>query len=108
MINKLKIDAKITTHLDGKHGFEYLTENFNAAEKYIIFLDINMPIMNGWGFLNELNKVDFSIDHIKVYIVSSSTDDKDIKKATSYVSVKRFLSKPLLMETLKEIFSVIL
>lgn len=66
----------------------------------MIFLDINMPKMNGWGFLdayqNEENKV-------KVYMLSSSINNKDIQKSETYDIVNGFICKPLVVEKLAEI-----
>jgi response regulator RpfG family c-di-GMP phosphodiesterase len=106
MIKKLNIDAEITTHFDGKYGMEYLKNNYKTDKQFVIFLDINMPIMNGWEFLEEIEKLEYVTENIAVYMVSSSTDQDDIDKARNYKYVKRFLSKPLMIETLKEILVV--
>lgn len=65
----------------------------------VIFLDINMPIMDGWQFLDEFIKLKFN-KLITVYIVSSSVDPADIKKSKSYSVIDDFLVKPLKKTTL--------
>lgn len=60
----------------------------------IIFLDLNMPILDGWQFLEEF--VGFPLEKkIIIYVVSSSIDQFDIEKALSYSSVKNYIYKPI-------------
>ena len=62
-----------------------------------LFLDINMPEINGWDFLNAFAEMD---EHIQkqfiIYVLSSSIDPADKAKAKSNVHIRDFLSKPLL------------
>ena len=70
-----------------------------------MFLDINMPILNGWGFLDQIaDKKFFNNNAIKIYIVSSSTDESDLIKAKQYDFLGGFLHKPLKKE---DIISII-
>lgn len=65
----------------------------------IIFLDVNMPVMNGWDFLKEFQKLPASIvEKCKVFILSSSIDPQDIQKSKLYACVQEFISKPLTPE----------
>lgn len=62
----------------------------------VIFLDINMPIMNGWQFLDEFKKMQNSIDkNITIYLVSSSFDDRDISRSKDYAEVTDYIIKPV-------------
>jgi len=63
-----------------------------------IFLDINMPEMNGWDFLEVFEKLDFEVP---IYMLTSSIDPKDQEKAHKYAVVKDFISKPLKEDRLK-------
>jgi CheY-like chemotaxis protein len=67
----------------------------------IILLDINMPGMNGWEFLDTLLTINVKSVHVFVY--SSSIYDKDINKARSYGVVVDFVNKPLNEEKIAEI-----
>ncbi len=66
----------------------------------LIFLDINMPKMNGWDFLDDYQNNKYPT---KVYMLSSSINEKDIKKSETYDSVHGFICKPLVVEKLAEI-----
>ena len=67
----------------------------------MIFLDINMPVMNGWEFLNELRKFsDSLLENCKVFMLTSSIDQNDIEHSKHYKPVYDFISKPLTVERL--------
>ena len=68
----------------------------------LIFLDINMPKMNGWDFLEVYQKENRTV---KVYMLSSSINNKDIEKSKQYSIVQGFISKPLVVEKLAEILA---
>ena len=61
-----------------------------------LFLDINMPVLDGFQFLDEFNKFSELLrKKIKIVILSTSSDINDIKKASHYKQVVKFLQKPL-------------
>lgn len=64
----------------------------NAQNELLVLLDLNMPVMNGWEFLDAC--INFGIK-VEVYILSSSVNPSDISKSKSYPQVTKFLSKPL-------------
>jgi CheY-like chemotaxis protein len=93
---------------DGELGINGVGKLSNTKEKVIILLDINMPVLNGWGFLDQLkvNKY-FNIENIELYIVSSSIDESDITKANGYEIVKKFIHKPINQNTIKTIVDAV-
>jgi CheY-like chemotaxis protein len=81
---------------NGQLGLDALIKIFNKNEPFpdIIFLDINMPIMDGWEFLKALEKYKFK-EELNIYMVSSSIDSAEIKKSKKFKTVKHFISKPV-------------
>lgn len=69
----------------------------------IIFLDINMPGMNGWEFLEEFNKFDIEIKNkCKVYMLTSSINPVDLSKSNNNNVIHGFIPKPLSIEKLAD------
>lgn len=70
----------------------------------VIFLDLNMPIMNGWEFLDDFVKIpNPNREHVVVYIVSSSIDPRDIERVEKYRTVNKYMIKPVTPEDLQKI-----
>ena len=62
----------------------------------LVVLDLNMPIMDAWGFLDEFTKLDQDIkDQFLISIITSSIDSNDRNMAFSYPDVKDYITKPL-------------
>lgn len=77
-------------------------KEINSIRPNYLFLDLNMPEMNGWDFLDHFHPEN---EDAQVYILSSSVDQRDINKASQYQSVKDYLSKPLIKKYIKLIFN---
>jgi len=78
-----------------------LQEIYSIKPNYL-FLDLNMPGMTGWDFLDSFNS---ELNEAKIYILSSSVDERDISKASGYSIVKDYFSKPLIKKYIKSIFN---
>jgi CheY-like chemotaxis protein len=78
-----------------------LLEIYSIRPNYL-FLDLNMPEMTGWDFLDSFNSEQ---NEAQIYILSSSVDERDISKASGYSVVKDYLSKPLIKKYIKSIFN---
>jgi CheY-like chemotaxis protein len=71
-----------------------------------IFLDLNMPQMDGWHFIEELEKLKFdSNTQIKLFVLSSSVNPNDMMKAKQNSAVTDYLSKPLSIDTITNIIT---
>jgi len=92
---------------NGEIGLAMLEQDSNSNQKIIVLLDINMPILDGWGFLEQLKEHNsYNLHQLSIYIVSSSTNESDILKGSQYEFVKSFLHKPLSSEDLNAIINV--
>jgi CheY-like chemotaxis protein len=77
---------------NGKVAYDGLVESNVSPD--VILLDINMPVMNGWEFLTNLSKKIDLASVPPIFIMTSSIDAEDKKKAKGFVVVKDFISKP--------------
>ncbi|AYN69493.1 response regulator [Euzebyella marina] len=91
--------------LDALETFERRVE-VNEELPSIIFVDLNMPVMNGWEFVEDIKR-DESLKHLAphIFIMSSSIDPADRNRAKILGLEKNYLSKPVTYETLKARFS---
>ena len=103
-IEKLFKDAHATTFTDPLIGFDHVAAEYalpDVEHEAILFLDINMPVMNGWEFLEKFESLDESIKKkVKIYILSSSVDKRDMERAQANKNVVYYLIKPLTKETI--------
>ena len=98
IIQKSEMFSTISSFKNGKDAINAVSNSLNNMESFpdIILLDINMPIMDGWEFMEELQVLKPSINkQIIVYIVSSSIAVEDKNKAKSYPDILGYLSKPV-------------
>lgn len=98
ILKSLNLIDKLLQFDNGQELLDYLKKNYNIAENLpeIIFLDIQMPFMDGWQFLKEYSnlKVKFAKE-IGVYILSSSISLYDKEKSKSFQQIKNYLVKPI-------------
>jgi CheY-like chemotaxis protein len=87
----------------GTEALEFL-KTHPIGGKLIILLDIMMPKMNGFEFLDQFENLDPAIkEKVDIVILSSTFDDNDIKRGNSHPAVKKMLSKPLSANELREL-----
>lgn len=91
----------------GPEALLYLKDNYKSTENYVLFLDINMPEMDGWEFLGELQKFTSS-ENMKVFIITSSIDRRDQLKAENYPYIIQFLTKPVFLDRLESVKDIVL
>lgn len=95
------LDPEPQCYSNGHDALAFFSKNSARYVRYMILLDINMPGLSGWGFLEALPaEVSGLID---VIIVSSSINISDSEKAKTFESVRTYLEKPLTAEKLRTV-----
>ena len=91
-------------------GIEFIQTNYKTAEQNastILLLDLNMPVISGWEFLERFKTFEENIiKQFTIFILSSSVDDHDIKRAKEIPLVKDYIIKPLTPMTLSRFFDI--
>lgn len=108
ILSKNNVAENILVFSSAHEALVYLSEHKDSDDVKIIpeviLLDINMPIMNGFGFLVEFEKMDEKLlNKISVIMLTSSVDPNDIRRSKEYKTVRSFISKPLSGEHLENI-----
>ena len=110
MIEAADITETIYTHTGAKSAIEFL-KNLEKVETLgndilpsIIFLDIDMPLMDGFQFLDEFDKLMAKTkDKCKIVMLTSSINPRDVTKSKGYLYVKKYINKPLSQENLENL-----
>ena len=106
------INKKIIEHADFASNVEAVTSADEAMDYLmncksylpeLIFLDINMPVKNGWDFIDDFERSDFLEQKPSIVVLSSSIDPRDREMADTFESVIDFVSKPILVGTLDKL-----
>ena len=96
LLGKINIGLRIEEFISAQKALEKI-KALDPQESLLIFLDINMPVLNGWEFLDAYAN-SFPEREDKIIILSSSIDFQDRQKALAYPIVSGFLEKPLSLE----------
>lgn len=111
LIKASRLTDQVISEWTAKDALSYLKVNENNPEKLpnVIFLDIRMPEMDGFEFLEEYHKLTNDLKtKVRIVMLSSSTDPKDKARAAQNKNVLKFLSKPLNIEELKKLDSILM
>jgi len=109
-----RLFSKCNINVDAKYFFNGLEAIDELKDKVktdnipdLILLDINMPVYDGWQFLEEFKKIKKNLSkEITVYLVSSSNDIADLNKSKEYEKeVKKYFHKPMTQEDFETIFA---
>jgi response regulator of citrate/malate metabolism len=96
----------ITIYDKAQWAIDYMLHHKKTMEHLpdVILLDIYMPELDGWGFLEEYQKVkDLLLKPIDIYIISSSGHPKDVNRAKTFPEVKAYMQKPVTKERLWQV-----
>ncbi|MET7029775.1 response regulator [Sediminicola luteus] len=93
-----KYSSQLITQFDnGSDALEYFKGNGKEGTPYLVLLDINMPIMDGWEFLDAVYEQGLE-SNMKVIVLTSSVDILDMEKAKKYDNIISFEQKPLTVD----------
>lgn len=99
LVKRFFSDVKTLSFEFGQDAIDYLS-NSESIKPKLILLDLNMPEMNGWDFMNEIEKLNIDCD---IAIVTSSNAAIDVEKSKHFKSIVHFFVKPLSVSKLQEI-----
>lgn len=100
-VAKVNESCQFLSFYNGDEIFQYLTSSPQVIPD-VLFLDLNMPVCNGWRFLENITNSK-EMENIDIYIVSSSIDPEDKKRAKKFSIVRDFITKPVSNEFLESI-----
>ncbi|MHA7129141.1 response regulator [Algoriphagus namhaensis] len=103
ILSKVELGEDIHEFLSGGEALKKLESLSQGDGDVLLFLDINMPLMNGWEFLDHYNEL-FPERNDRIIILSSSIDFQDRIKSQEYDVVSGFLEKPLTIDKIQNHF----
>ena len=110
MIEASNITQHIYTHTGARSAIEFLKniEKLDELAKKVlpdvIFLDIDMPLMDGFQFLEEFEKLSAEAkDKCRIVMLTSSINPQDVNKSKKYIYVKKYINKPLSQQNLEKL-----
>ena len=107
-IKAANLTDKILQFENGEEALQFLKVNATDSENLpdVIFLDINMPFVDGWMFLDDFAHLKGNLTkQIQIYMVSSSIDPRDIDRARRNANVREYVIKPVSREKFEELLS---
>jgi CheY-like chemotaxis protein len=106
IMQEVRFCENIIVFKNGKEAIDGMQNDLEEGKNLpdIIFLDINMPVMNGWDFLEEFTSIpNLNEGDVLLYVVSSSVDPTDLQRAKEFKLVNNYILKPILPKQLNEI-----
>lgn len=96
------LENEVQICVNGREALDYLDTVAGKKEKILVLLDLNMPVMNGWDFLDACHSKPY-VDRLVVVVVTSSSYREDNLKALNYERVVAYYTKPLRREYIPKI-----
>jgi two-component system, chemotaxis family, chemotaxis protein CheY len=95
-LEAMGVSQEVSIFMDGEAAMQYIKSHLKDVDLLpdVIFLDINMPVMDGWQFVEEFQKLDLG-KNVALFMVSSSVDEADLNKSRQYPIIKEYIIKPV-------------
>jgi two-component system, NarL family, nitrate/nitrite response regulator NarL len=107
-IEMRKFASQVVTFSSPTQALEVLSSSKADEVPGLVFLDLNMPLINGFEFLDRIREISTDvIGNMKVVILTSSNSRADHERAKSFNNVIRFISKPLTVQGLDDLRAAI-
>ena len=107
IFNKANLFSETCFYQDARAALRFLEDNKDKPELLpdVILLDIYMPLLNGWDFLNAFDPISTTLKKsIPVYLLSSSIDPKEIARSKTHKTVRSYTSKPMTNEFVEYLY----
>jgi CheY-like chemotaxis protein len=106
LLKSWKINNPFLFFANGKEALDFIQVKEASALPDILLLDLNMPVMNGWSFLENFGPIATQLEKdISIYLVSSSIWEEDFKRAEKTGLVQEFITKPIPQHKFRQILS---
>jgi CheY-like chemotaxis protein len=104
VLKKMAVSQSVKVVLNGSEALDYLLSITNEGQcPEFIFLDINMPKMDGWEFMEEYREMKIERQRAKVILLTTSENPDDIEKAAKYPEILEYCNKPLTKEIISNL-----
>lgn len=105
LVQKLKIANEIKVATNGLEALDLIKNNKKAGEKCpsLIFLDLNMPLMDGFQFLETFSQLEDCSIPPRIVVVTTSTNNKDLDRLQHYSFISGYINKPMTTEKLRRV-----
>jgi CheY-like chemotaxis protein len=100
VVKKQNPNTEVITFNSGMSALNYLRDS-TQPKPVIILLDLNMPVMNGWDFMEEYEKLNLDIE---VVVVTSSNESEDRNRSKSFSGIIDYFVKPITVDNIKKLF----
>jgi CheY-like chemotaxis protein len=94
MLTESNLSDQISAFFNPKDGLDFILETVRSQSPILVLLDINMPVMNGWEILEQLDELNLA-EKVHVIMVTSSIQKSDREKSLKYTAVKMYVEKPI-------------